>query len=77
MIESPLVREWKDAARNEGKIEGKVDAVVRVVNGKFRGAGPEVVEGIRACHNLETLDRWLDVALSVDTFDEFRQQTGL
>jgi hypothetical protein len=89
MIESPLVREWKDAARNEGRIEGKLegriegqivakaDSVVRVVNGKFKVVAPEVVTGIRACQDLEQLDRWLDVALTVETIDEFRKQTGL
>ncbi len=73
MIESPLVREWKDAAR----IEGKVDSLVRVVKGRYKGAPDEVTEGIRSCQDLEKLDRWLDVAAMVDTLEEFRQQTGL
>jgi hypothetical protein len=77
MVESPLVREWKDAARNEGKVEGKVDSVMRVMNVKFRGAVPEVGAAVRVCRDLETLDRWLDVALTVDTLEEFRRQTGL
>ena len=77
MIESTLVREWKDAARNEGKIEGKVDALLRVVKGKYKGEAEQVSEGIRACRDPETLDGWLDVALMVDTLEEFRKQTGL
>jgi hypothetical protein len=77
MIESPLVREWKAAARSEGKIEGKVDALVRVVKGRDKEAPDEVCEGIRACRDPEKLDRWLDVALMVDTLEEFRKQTGL
>jgi hypothetical protein len=81
LIESPLVREWKEAARNEGKIEGEIEGkvawLVRVVNGKFKAAATEVHAGIRACQDIETLDRWLDVALTVDTLEEFRTQTGL
>ena len=73
MIESTLVREWKDAA----KIEGKIESLVRVVQVRYKGAAPEVSEGIRACQDLGKLDRWLDVALMVDTLEEFRKQTGL
>ncbi len=85
MIESPLVREWKDAARTEGKIEGKfegkietkIDWLVRVVKGKYKGEVEQVSEGIRASRDPETLDRWLDVALTVEALEEFRKQTGL
>jgi hypothetical protein len=77
MIESTLVREWKDAARIEGKIEGKADALLRVVKAKYKGEGEPVREGIRACRDPETLDRWLDVALTVEALEEFRKQTGL
>ena len=81
MIESTLVREWKDAARIEGKIEGKIETEVewlmRVVKGKYKGEAEQVSEGIRACRDPQTLDRWLDVALMVDTLEEFRKQTGL
>ncbi len=81
MIESPLVREWKDAAKLEGilegKIEGKIEWLLRVVKGKFRDFTEEVGTGIRESQDLEKLDRWLDVALTVDTLEEFRKQTGL
>jgi hypothetical protein len=77
VIESPLVREWKDAARLEGRIEKMIDSLVRVVKAKYKGAAEEVSESIRACQDLEKLDRWLDVALMVDTLEEFRRQTGL
>ena len=81
MIESPLVREWKDAARIEGKIEGKIetkiDWLLRVVRGRYKGEAEPLSEGIRACRDPETLDRWLDVALAVEALAEFRKQTGL
>jgi hypothetical protein len=73
MIESPLVREWKDEAR----VEAKVDAVVRVVRARYKGAPEELADGIRRCRDLATLDRWLDSALAVDDLGEFRRQTGL
>jgi hypothetical protein len=73
MIESLLVQEWKAAAKNEGKIE----AVVRVVRGRYKGEAEQVMAGIRACKDADTLDRWLDVALAADTLDEFRKQTNL
>ena len=81
MIESTLVREWKDAARNEGriegKIEGKIEDLLRVLKVKYKVGVEQVSEGIRACRDPETLGRWLDVALTVDTPEEFRRQTGL
>ena len=73
MIESPLVREWKDAAR----VETKVDDVVRVVKARYKGAPDEVAAEIRRCKDLDTLDRWLDAAATVDDLGEFRRQTGL
>jgi L-fucose isomerase-like protein len=77
MIESLLVREWKAAAEAEGRLESRIDWLVRVVKGKYKVAAEEVSEGIRACRDPEKLDRWLDVALMVDTLEEFRRQTGL
>jgi hypothetical protein len=89
MIESPLVREWKAAARIEGKIEGKLEgkiegklegkaeALMRVLSAKHKGEAEQVGDGIRACRDPEALDRWLDVALATETLAEFRQQTGL
>jgi hypothetical protein len=58
MNESPLVREWKDAA----KLEGKIEWLLHVVKGKFRDSTEEVSTGIRECRDLEKLHRWLDVA---------------
>ncbi len=77
MIESPLVREWKAAAKIEGIIENKINWLVRVVLGKYKSGVDEVNEGIRRCQDQEKLDRWLDVALAAETLDEFRRQTGL
>jgi hypothetical protein len=77
MIESPLVREWKDAAEAEGRVANRVDWLVRVVKGRYKGAPAEVAEGIHICRDAEKLDRWLDVALAVDDLGEFRRQTGL
>jgi hypothetical protein len=45
MIESPLVREWKDAARRERQVEGKADALLRVVKGKYKGVAEQVTQG--------------------------------
>ena len=73
MIESPLIREWKEAA----KLESKIGWLVRVVQGKYKSVVDEVNEGIRRCQDQEALDRWLDVALQADTLEEFRRQTGL
>ncbi len=77
MIESLLVQEWKAAARLEGEMRAKVDAVVRVVRGRYKGEGEQVTVAIRACRDADTLDRWLDIAATADTLAEFRTQTGL
>jgi hypothetical protein len=69
MIESPLVREWK--AETAGNY------LARVVKARYKAAPEEVTAAIHRCLDLDKLDSWLDVALTVDTIEEFRQKTGL
>ena len=56
--------------RIEGKIEGKADSVLRVLAGRGLRVNDDHARRIRACTDLETLDRWLDGALSVASVDE-------
>ena len=59
MVESELVREWKTAARTEGKTEGKIEWLVQVVEGCFGSVPEDVATSIRRCQDAAQLDRWL------------------
>jgi hypothetical protein len=50
---------------------------LRVVRVRYKGAPEELSDGIRVCRDLTMLDRWFELALTVDTQEEFRRQTGL
>jgi len=46
MVESPLVREWKDAARTEGRMEGKMEGRIEGrIEGKVEGRMEGRMEG--------------------------------
>src|SRR5438045_2825878 len=70
MIESELVREWKAEARSEGVLKGEVKAkvewLIRVVKRHCPGVTEDVLGSIPLCTNVQQLDRWLDIALTVD-----------
>jgi hypothetical protein len=63
-----------DKGAAHGKIEGMVEAaakaVLRVLARRGLRVSDDQASRIRACTDLETLDRWLDSALSVASVDE-------
>jgi hypothetical protein len=86
VIESQQVLEWmamgeaKGEARGkiEGKIEGEIESLLRVLARRFPpGATPEMEAAFRATVDLERLGSWLDLAVTTDSLDTFRQAAGL
>jgi hypothetical protein len=82
VIESQQVLEWmamgeaKGEAR--GKIEGEIASLLRVLARRFPpGATPEMEATVRATVDLERLGSWLDLAVTTDSLDAFRQAAGL
>jgi hypothetical protein len=74
MVESEQVLEWI----SEGRAEGQAEALLRVLARRFPpGPAVEMVAAIRAMKDLGRLGVWLDAAATADSFDAFRQGTGL
>ncbi len=70
MRDSQVVAEWI----TEGKIEGKVGDILRLLEKRFPpGAPTEVAATIKASTNIEQLNRWFDAAIDAASLDEFRQ----
>jgi hypothetical protein len=80
MIESQLVREWKDTAKLEGRIEATVKFLLRQLSGKYKGVAEHFARKskiVAIWTSWSTGTHWYDVALIVDSLEEFRKQTGL
>jgi len=77
MDEPKIVVEWKTQAERKGEIKGHAESLVHVVQRRYKMLPEEVASAIRASTDLKQLDGWLDAALSKDTLDLFRQETGL
>jgi hypothetical protein len=61
----------------EGEARGKTESLLEVLALKFGVLPSELEAGIRANSDLATLRVWLASAVSADTLDGFRQNTGL
>jgi hypothetical protein len=80
MKQSEQVLEWMAEGRNEGRIEGKRQAILRLLDRRFpAGERTDLVERIRATTNEETLDHWVDAigtAGSLEDFQRIVEQNG-
>jgi hypothetical protein len=89
MTESMQVREWQQEARTEalaegeakgeaiGEAKGRAAAVVKVLEARFTSVPKDLADAIRATTGLDTLDRWLPLAVQADSLDAFRQAAGV
>jgi hypothetical protein len=75
----PYVTSVERIARQEGKAEGKAEALLRVLSKKIhQGQLPEDLQtAIRATLDMDKLDVWIDYALATKTVAEFREQAGI
>jgi hypothetical protein len=72
VTESQIVNEWTAQAR----AEGKADALVRVLKGRF-GPVPEGLQrAVGASKDSEQLDGWIDLALRANSLAEFQAGIG-
>ena len=55
----------------KGEAKGKARAVLRVLLGRFGAVDSDLTAHVLAQRDLETLDRWLDLALAATSLAEF------
>lgn len=73
MRDSQVVAEWI----TEGKIEGKVGAILRLLEKRFPpGAPAQVATVIKASTDVEQLNRWFDAAIDAASLEQFQQAMG-
>jgi hypothetical protein len=61
----------------EGRAEALVEAMVLVLQIKFPGQAPvDMIQRIKQIQDRAVLQRWLDAALSANSFVELQQQTA-
>ncbi len=74
MKQSPQVLEWMAEGRNEGRIEGKRQAILRLLGRRLSASAPtELTARIQATTNEETLDHWLDAVGTANSLEEFQR----
>ena len=73
MNESPVARQW----RAEARLEGKAEAVLRLVQRWGVPVPEDLAATIRSSTDSAQLDRWLDLAVAAPTLEQFRQVAGL
>jgi hypothetical protein len=70
MKQSEQVLEWVA----EGRIEGKRQSILRLLNRRLSAVGPsELTDRIQAMTNEETLDHWLDAVGTANSVEDFQQ----
>jgi hypothetical protein len=73
-MESQQVLEWMAM----GEAKGWTDSIIEILAARFGPGTPANLEAaIRSTTNLEQLQKWLDLAVTADSLDAFRQTAGL
>lgn len=62
-----ILDDTRNRAQNEGKAEGKADAILSVLSAREIAVTDEIRARIVACTDLATLDRWLRRAATLKT----------
>ena len=73
VIQSQQVLEWMA----EGKVEGKVESILRLLELKFQAVPPEVTAAVRGTSDLAQLGRWFDAAVTAGSLEAFRQSANV
>ncbi|HEY7154570.1 MAG TPA: hypothetical protein VH575_11470 [Gemmataceae bacterium] len=78
VIESQQVLEWMAMGEAKGAVKNGIDSLLRVLARRFPpGATPDMEVAIRTTVDLERLGSWLDLAVTTNSLDAFRQTAGL
>ncbi|WP_329618542.1 hypothetical protein [Streptomyces sp. S465] len=76
LIEETFLK-GKAEGKAEGEAHGRAQGVLRVLEKRGIPTQPETRDRITNCTDLDTLDRWLDRAITVSTADElFEEEPG-
>jgi hypothetical protein len=76
--ESQIVKEWREEGRKEGLMEGERRALLRVLRIRFVDPLPtEIVQGVQAQTDINTLSNWQQLAVTAASLDQFRQAVGM
>ena len=78
MQQSKQVLEWQAEALQRGRAEGKVEAVLRLLQRRTgKVVPPSLAATIRRTTDLATLYQWVDTAADATSLKEFRRQANL
>jgi hypothetical protein len=74
----PYISSIERIAREEGKAEGKVEALLKLLSKRLQGGVPDDVAAcIRSTTDLATLDEWIEHSVEARDLAEFRQMCGI
>lgn len=81
LIESPMIArllaEHGSKVEAKGRLEGKIEGLVRVLGRWGQPVPADLLAAIRSCTDGARIDTWFDAALAVGSLAEFRQQANL
>jgi hypothetical protein len=69
-LRDEMLEEARDHGLDEGKVEEARKAVERVLRRRGLAVSEAQAAQLAACHDLETLERWHDLAITAATADE-------
>jgi hypothetical protein len=76
--QSQQVLEWQAKARKDGKVEGKAEWLLRLLERRFATQVPEeIATVILATKDVAQLDHWFEAAWRTESLDEFRRLVQL
>ena len=62
MVQSQVAQGWLAEGEARGKVEGKVESLLRILRVRFKSVPAECESAIRATTELARLDSWIDTA---------------
>lgn len=68
--ETQLGKDLIQIGKSEGKIEGKIESLLLLLNARFGPLGAELQQQVESLDSLAKLDRLVLQAASVDSLDE-------
>lgn len=77
MTESPFINEFIAKGRVEGAVEGRMTALLEVLNDKFKKLPKKIENIIKKTKDVDTLRNWMSAAAKSNTLEEFLAASGL
>jgi hypothetical protein len=73
VTKSTIVEQWQ----TEAVIRTQASALLQVLEAKFGSVPADLSDAVNATKDIETLRRWLPLAVHADSIESFRQQAGV